>query len=158
MRAAVLALLRFVLVVIQMAALLAFFFDHLGWGLLGGALSAMLVSIFLPLVATVLAMVGAVKVWLWPWWLAVLVFLPGLALSLTALAGVGAAGLLSALLFRRVQARGGFRTGPFAAGGGFRQPSGQGGHGADHAATQGGGQTIEGEVISSRVDDATPRG
>lgn len=156
-RAVVLTLLRFVIVVIQMAALMAFFLDHLGWGLFGGVLSAMLVSIFMPLVATVLAMVGAVKVWLWPWWAAVLVFLPGLALSLTALAGVGAAGLLSALLFRRVQARGGFRAGPFAAGGdGFRQSSGPAAHGADHAA--GGGQTIEGEVLSSRVDDNAPRG
>lgn len=147
-RAVVLTMLRFVIVIIQMTALMAFFIDHMGWGLVLGAVSAVLLSLFTPIVATLLAMVGAIKVWAWPWWAAMLVFLPGLALSLTAIAGVGAAGLLSALFFRRLRAR--TQQGGFAGGGFTRR------QGPPHD-DQGTGRTIEGEVISSRVDDSEPR-
>lgn len=75
--------------------------------------------------------------------LALLVFLPGLVITLTALAGAGMAGLLGALLFRRVRARGGFARGPFATAAGQPDPS--------PAASA--GEVIEGEVISSRVDN-----
>lgn len=146
--AVLLTVLRFLIVIIQMTALMAFFIDHLGWGLLLGTVSAVATALFLPLVATVLAMIGAIKVWAWPWWAAMLVFLPGLALSLTAIAGVGAAGLLSALFFRRLRAQ---QRGPR----GFGGPGQQAGAGRE---ARGGGDTIEGEVISSRVDDGEPRG
>lgn len=147
--AVLLTVLRFLIVLIQMTALMAFFIDHLGWGLLLGTLSAVATALFLPLVATVLAMIGAIKVWAWPWWAAMLVFLPGLALSLTAIAGVGAAGLLSALFFRRLRAQ---QRSPrdFGGPGTAYQP------GARHE-DRSGGDTIEGEVISSRVDDSEPR-
>ena len=135
--------LRVVIVVIQMTALMAYFLDWLHWPLIGGMLAAFLVSLLLPLVATGLAAYAAVKVWGWSLLLALLVFLPGLVITLTALAGAGMAGLLGALLFRRVRARGGFARGPFATAAGQPEPS--------PAAND--GEIIEGEVISSRVDN-----
>lgn len=136
MRAILFLLLRLVVLVVQMAGLLAYFAQYLQWGPLASVLSSVLLVAFLPLVGTVLGFIGAIKVWLWPWWLALLVFLPGLALSLAALVGVGTAGLLTALRFRR-RLRGAAgpdgRTRP----GSFR------------------GDTIEGEVLSSRVDNDT---
>lgn len=151
-RLVLLSLLRLVVIVIQMAGLMAFFVDYSGWSVLLALPVAVLLAVFMPLVATILGCIGAIKVWLWPWWLALLVFLPGLAFSLTAIAGVGAAGILSMLFFRkRLQA--GFRAGRFKAGtfgpGGFNAGShphaGQGGQAPQ-------GDTIEGEVLSSRVD------
>lgn len=135
--------LRVVIVVIQMTALMAYFLDYLHWHLVAGMLAAFLVSLFLPLVATGLAAYAAVKVWGWSLLLALLVFLPGLVITFTALAGAGMAGLLGALLFRRVRARGGFARGPFATAAG--QP--------DPARPAHDDAIIEGEVLSSRVDN-----
>lgn len=153
MRGPLLTVLRLLVVVVQMTALMAYFLEYLYWGIVPGMLWAFLVSLFLPLVATVLAVIGAVQVWAWPWWAALLIFLPGLMISFTALAGVGLAGLLSALLFRRVRARGGPFAEAFAR---ARAAQGQ----ADAAQARSGrttaphdDRTIEGEVISSRVDN-----
>lgn len=163
MRAILFLLLRLAVLVIQMAGLLAYFSQYLGWSSLASMIVSVLLVAFLPLAATVLGFIGALKVWLWPWWLALIVFLPGLALSLAALVGVGTAGILGALFFKRRLQRfqrgtgGPFQRGPFYTGGDTSgQPGGQQGplHGEgrqDHAG--GSGSTIEGEVLSSRVDN-----
>ncbi len=149
MRAVLFLLLRFAVLVIQMAGLLAYFSQYLGWGSFASAVVSVLLVAFLPLVATVLGFIGAIKVWAWSWWLALIVFLPGLALSLAALVGVGTAGVLSALVFRRkLQRMGG--QGGWGAGTHGREQSGQQGPGS---AAGGQGSTIEGEVLSSRVDN-----
>jgi len=96
-------LLRLVVMIIQLAGLMAFFTDYVQWNLLLSVLLSVLLVMWLPLVATVLGFVGAIQVWMWPWWLALLVFLPGLALSLMAIAGVGAASLLSVFVLRKRQ-------------------------------------------------------
>lgn len=151
MRAILFLLLRLAVLVIQMAGLLAYFSQYLGWSSLASLLVSLLLVMFLPLAATILGFIGALKVWLWPWWLALIVFLPGLALSLAALVGVGTAGILSALFFKRRLQRyqqggaGPFQRGPFqSAAGGDPADAGQ-------------GSTIEGEVLSSRVDNEPRR-
>ncbi len=168
-RALLLVLLRLAVVIIQMAGLLAFFLDYLEWGMFASVLAAVALVLLMPLVATILGFIGAIKVWLWPWWLALLVFLPGLALSIMALAGFGAAGLLTAFFLRRVRQRrgGSFTGGPFAggpfAGGPFARGPFAGQPGAGQPGGQqsdspaGDGRTIEGEVISSRVDGERDR-
>lgn len=129
MPALLLLILRIVVMAIQIAGMMAFFNTVLGWGQFATFLSSLLVALFMPLLGTFLGAYGAWQVWDWSWWLVLLVFLPSLAVSLMTLVGVGAAGLLSALFLRkRLQA-------------GFGRP-------AD--ASQ--GSTIEGEVLSSRVD------
>jgi hypothetical protein len=90
---------------------------------------------------------GAVYAWSWPWWLAFLVFLPGLTLALTAVAGVGILGMLSAFLFKRFGIKLATRG---TAGRAGRVPP----HEAEPSAA-GRGDTIEGEVLSSRVDTDT---
>ena len=140
--------------IIQLAGLMAFFTDYVQWNLLLSVLLSVLLVMWLPLVATVLGFVGAIQVWMWPWWLALLVFLPGLALSLMAIAGVGAASLLSVFVLRK-------RQGQFAEAlrraqqqGQPQQPYGQSGPNQTppHQAS-GKGDIIEGEVVSSKVDD-----
>lgn len=157
MRAILFLLLRLAVLVIQMAGLLAYFSQYLGWSSLASLLVSLLLVMFLPLAATILGFIGALKVWLWPWWLALIVFLPSLALSLAALVGVGTAGILSALFFKRRLQRyqqggaGPFRQGPFQRGpGSDPADAGQGSAG-------GPGSTIEGEVLSSRVDNEPRR-
>lgn len=147
MRAALFLIFRLAVLTLQMAGVLAFFSHHLAWSLFASVLCAVLLVAFLPLVATVLGFIGAVKVWLWPWWLALLVFLPGLALSLAALLGLGTAG--AALILRRR-----LRGGAAAPGAGWRRPGWQGGQPAGQSDPEapGPGDTIEGEVLSSRVD------
>ena len=49
------------------------------------------VTSYIPLVGTVLGMVGAIYVWGWPWWEATLLFF-GSFLLMTALGGLGAVG------------------------------------------------------------------
>ncbi len=151
MRAILFLLLRLAVLAIQMAGLLAYFSQYLGWSSLASMIVSVLLVVFLPLAATILGFIGALKVWLWPWWLALIVFLPGLAFSLAALVGVGTAGLLGALFFKRRlqhfrQGGGGpFQRGPFRAQDPLRGETRQ---------DQGGsGSTIEGEVLSSRVDN-----
>lgn len=129
MLALLLLILRIVVMAIQIAGMMAFFNTVLGWGQFATFLSSLLVALFMPLLGTFLGAYGAWQVWDWSWWLVLLVFLPSLAVSLMTLVGVGAAGLLSALFLRkRLQA-------------GFGRP-----------ADAGQGSTIEGEVLSSRVD------
>jgi len=133
--------------IIQLAGLMAFFTDYVQWNLLLSVLLSVLLVMWLPLVATVLGFVGAIQVWMWPWWLALLVFLPGLALSLMAIAGVGAASLLSVFVLRK-------RQGQFAEA--LRRAQQQGQSGANQAPphqASGKGDIIEGEVVSSKVDD-----
>jgi hypothetical protein len=150
-------LLRLVVMIIQLAGLMAFFTDYVQWNLLLSVLLSVLLVMWLPLVATVFGFIGAIKVWLWPWWLALLVFLPGLALSLMAIAGVGAASLLSVFVLRK-------RQGQFAEA--LRraqqqqgqQPYGQSGpNQAPPHQANGEGDIIEGEVVSSKVDDDAPK-
>jgi len=147
-------LLRLVVMIIQLAGLMAFFTDYVQWNLFLSVLLSVLLVMWLPLVATVLGFIGAINVWFWPWWLALLVFLPGLALSLMAIAGVGAASLLSVFVLRK-------RQGQFAEAlrraqqqGQPQQPYGQSGpnQAPPHQAS-GKGDIIEGEVVSSKVDD-----
>lgn len=155
MPALLLLILRIVVMAIQIAGMMAFFNTVLGWGQFATFLSSLLVALFLPLLGTFLGAYGAWQVWDWAWWLVLLVFLPSLALSLMALVGVGAAGLLSALFLRkRLQA--GFGRGGFGQGG-FRRPDGMSPErehqASGHSADAGQGSTIEGEVLSSRVDN-----
>lgn len=133
--------------IIQLAGLMAFFTDYVQWNLLLSVLLSVLLVMWLPLVATVLGFIGAIQVWMWPWWLALLVFLPGLALSLMAIAGVGAASLLSVFVLRK-------RQGQFAEA--LRRAQQQGQSAPNQAPphqASGKGDIIEGEVVSSKVDD-----
>lgn len=139
-----LSVLRFLVALVQMAGLLAYFHIHLGWGLLPTALLAFALTLLVPIAATIFGFMGAIYVWAWPWWLAFLVFLPGLAMALTAVASVGILGVLSAFLMKRLGVRRPQR-GPFAGRG--QMPPQPESH--THA---GRGDTIEGEVISSRVE------
>lgn len=130
-----LSVLRFLVALVQMAGLLAYFHVHLGWGLLPTAVLAFAMTLLVPIAATIFGFMGAIYAWGWPWWLAFLVFLPGLAMALTAIAGVGVVGLLSGVLLRRLRVR---QPAPSP----FDRPSQTGPH-----------DTIEGEVLSSRVDN-----
>ncbi len=153
-------LLRLVVMIIQLAGLMAFFTDYVHWGLLLSVVLSVVLVMWFPLVATVLGFIGAIKVWLWPWWLALLVFLPGLALSLMAIAGVGAASLLSVFVLRKRQdglaealRQAQQRAQQQAQGGAYQQRSD-----APHPGAQDGrGDIIEGEVVSSKVDDEAPK-
>lgn len=136
-------LLRLVVMIIQLAAVMVFFTDGVGWGLWLAVPLTVLVVLLLPFVGAVLAIIGAIQVWLWPWWLALLVFLPGLVLSLLALFGVGTAGALSWWLLRR------------------RLPTAMQ-QAQQHAAQDRQARSrpvddvIEGEVLDSRLDDDPP--
>lgn len=178
MRSPLLSLLRFVVLIIQMAGLMAYFVQYVGWNPLLAVIVSVLLATLLPLAATILGFLGAIHVWGWSWGLALLVFLPGLALSLAAMAGIGAASLFSVLALKRMRRQGGpwhSPGGPGGAGwggrfggrfgrGGFGQgSSGQGGFGQegqphdgaapeDHSQS---GNVIEGEVISSHLDNDT---
>jgi len=142
-----LSVLRFLVALVQMAGLLAYFHVHLGWGLLPTAALAFAMTLLVPIAATIFGFMGAIYAWGWPWWLAFLVFLPGLAMALTAIAGVGILGALSAFLMKRLGVRRQQR-GPFA---GSQVPpqSDSYTHSGQHSNQ---GSTIEGEVISSRVE------
>lgn len=127
-----LSLFRFLVALVQMAGLLAYFHQYLGWGLPASAITGLLLTLLVPIAATVFGFLGALQAWAWPWWLALLVFLPGLVMALMAVAGVGVLGALSAVLLRR------------------RRPT----RPAENA--NGLSDAIEGEVISSRVDGDGP--
>ena len=138
------SVIRFLIALVQMAGLIAYFHHHLAWGLVLTAIVALVLAMLVPIAATIFGFMGAIYVWSWPWWLAFLVFLPGLAMALTALAGVGLLGVISAFLVKRLGIK--IPT---------RGPSTQSGHVPPNSSTQGTpgrGDTIEGEVISSRVD------
>ena len=124
-----LSVLRFLIALVQMAGLIAYFHQYLGWGLLPTAVVALLLTLLVPIAATILGFLGAIHAWAWPWWLAFLVFLPGLAMALAAVAGVGVVGMLTAFLMKRLGLR----------------------HRRDDTPADR-GSTIEGEVISSRVE------
>lgn len=143
-----LSLLRFLIALVQMAGLLAYFHQHLDWGLGPTAIVGLLLTLLVPIVATIFGFMGAVYAWAWPWWLAFLVFLPGLAMALTAAAGVGILGVLSAFLMKRLGLRRPQR-GPFAGPGQMPPQSDSQMH---SGMSSGQGSTIEGEVISSRVE------
>lgn len=137
-------LLRLVLMIVQLAAVMVFFTDWVGWSLWLALPLTVLVVMALPFVGTVLGIIGAIKVWLWPWWLALLVFLPGLVLSVLALFGVGTAGVLSWWMLRRRL--------PDA----MRKAQQQAGT-RHRATTATEADVIEGEVLGSRIDDEPPR-
>lgn len=138
-----LSLLRLIVAIIQMAGLMAYFVDYQQWNTLMAVIAAVALTLFLPLAATILGFIGAMKVWGWAWWVAMLVFLPGLALSLTAIAGVSLASLVAAFALKRVRQHAGHRQSPFQAAN------------DDSTTTQASGEVIEGEVISSHFDNET---
>lgn len=142
-----LSVLRFLVALVQMAGLLAYFHIHLGWGLLPTAILAFAMTLFVPIAATIFGFMGAIYAWAWPWWLAFLVFLPGLAMALTAVASVGILGVLSAFLMKRLGLRRP-QHGPFVGG---RMPPQSDSHTYSEPHSNQ-GSTIEGEVISSRVE------
>lgn len=152
MRVALLTLLRFLVALVQMAGLLAYFHQYLDWGLLPTAVVALLLTLLVPIAATIFGFMGAIYAWAWPWWLAFLVFLPGLTMALTAVASVGILGVLSAFLMKRLGVRRPLR-GPFAGAGQMPPQSDSRTHTNTHSGVHSGqGSTIEGEVISSRVE------
>lgn len=133
MRSVLMSVLRFVVICVQMAGLLAFFHEYSGWGSLSSLLAALAVSLFLPFAGAILGCIAAIKVWGWSWLMSLLVFLPGLILPLLAVFGVAGAGAWSLMRWRRP----GRVPDSWATG---RQQSGR-------------GDIIEGEVIHSRTDD-----
>lgn len=141
------SVLRFLIALVQMAGLIAYFHQYHEWPLLPTAIVALALTLLAPIVATIFGFMGAVYAWSWPWWLAFLVFLPGLTLALTAVAGVGILGMLSAFLLKRFGIK--LATRGTAGGAGRASP-----HTAEPSAA-GRGDTIEGEVLSSRVDTDT---
>ncbi len=147
----VLSVLRFLVALVQMAGLLAYFHVHLGWGLLPTAILAFAMTLLVPIAATIFGFMGAIYAWAWPWWLAFLVFLPGLAMALTAVASVGILGVLSAFLMKRLGVRRP-QHGPFAGRGQMPPQSDSHTHANRGDTHSGRGDTIEGEVISSRVE------
>lgn len=130
--------LALLLLLLRVAAISAWLVAGFQWSPLMAGITAVLVSLYFPLISTVAACIGAVKAWSWPVWVSVLVFLPGVVLALMAIAGVGAASAMAWHKFKGFPPRG-QRTdaGAQSGTGGPSQPR---------------GDTIEGEVISSRVD------
>lgn len=136
-----LSLLRLIVAIIQMAGLMAYFVEYQQWNALMAVIVAIALTLFLPLAATILGFIGAMKVWGWAWWVAMLVFLPGLALSLTAIAGVSLASLVAAFALKRVRQQSGRRQPPHQAAN------------DDTTTERASGEVIEGEVISSHFDN-----
>lgn len=132
MRTVLLSVLRFVIAVVQMAGLLAFFHQHEGWGNLTSMLAALLIAVWLPFVGAILGLIAAIKVWSWSWLLAVLVFLPGLILPVLALFGFAGAGAWSLWRWRNAT----------------RMPEGW-----SRTVPPGQGDVIEGEVIRSHTEE-----
>lgn len=132
----VMSLIRFLIALVQMAGLIAYFHIHLEWNLWLTAIVALVLTLLVPIVATIFGFMGAIYAWSWPWWLALLVFLPGLTMALTAVAGVGILGVLSAFIAKRL--------------GMTRASRGRAPEATPNESVH--GDTIEGEVISSRVD------
>lgn len=130
--------LALLLLLLRVAAISAWLVGSFHWSSLMAGITAVLLSLYFPLISTVAASIGAVKAWAWPVWVSVLVFLPGVVLALMALAGVGAASAMAWHKFKGFPPRG-HRTDSGAQPGAGR-------------ASQTRGDTIEGEVISSRVD------
>lgn len=133
MRSVLMSVLRFVVICVQMAGLLAFFHEYAGWGSLASLLGALAVSLFLPFAGAILGFIAATKVWGWSWLVSLLVFLPGLILPLLAVFGIAGAGAWSLMRWRR----------PGRMPDGWTVPR-QAAH----------GDIIEGEVIRSHTDDA----
>lgn len=156
MRSVSLHPIALVLLVLRVAALSAWLVGELHWGPLMAGIVAVLGSLYLPLAATILGCFGAVQVWGWPVWVAVLVFLPGVVLSLAAVLGIGAAGLMA---WRKPEVRQAFRWAK-----GQRRAQQERYTRASSAPEEeptytnrrpqqpASGRTLEGEVISSRVD------
>ena len=131
MRSVSLHPIAIVLLILRVAAVSAWLVGELHWGSLMAGITAVLGSLYFPLVATILGCIGAVQVWGWPIWVAVLVFLPGLVLSIAALLGIGAAGLGRRAAYHRGGAGG--RTGALrvhCCGQTGREPRARLGHGA----------------------------
>lgn len=159
MRSVSLHPIALVLLILRVAALSAWLVGELHWGALMAGIVAVLGSLYLPLAATVLGCFGAVQVWGWPVWVAVLVFLPGVVLSLAAVLGIGAAGLMA---WRKPEVRQAFRwaRGQRAAQGeryshdnrASSTPEAEPTYTNRRPQQPASGRTLEGEVISSRVD------
>lgn len=126
--------LALVLLLLRVAAISAWLVGGFQWSSLMAGVTAVLLSLYFPLISTVMASIAAVKAWSWPVWVSVLVFLPGVVLALMALAGVGAASAVAWHRFKKLS--------PRRAGAASTPPP--------QASSS--GTTIEGEVISSRVD------
>lgn len=156
MRSVSLHPIALVLLVLRIAALSAWLVGQFHWSPLMAGVTAVLGSLYFPLVATVLGCVGAVQVWGWPVWVAVLVFLPGVVLAIAALLGVGAAGFMA---WRKPEVRQAFRwaKGQRAQQERYTRASPLDQEDEPTYTNQrpqqpASGRTLEGEVISSRVD------
>lgn len=156
MRSVSLHPIAIVLLILRVAAVSAWLVGELHWGSLMAGITAVLGSLYFPLIATILGCIGAVQVWGWPVWVAVLVFLPGVVLSIAALLGIGAAGFMA---WRKPEVRQAFR---WAKGqraqqerytnGSATQPEDETTYTNRRPQQPASGRTLEGEVISSRVD------
>lgn len=101
MRSVLVSVLRFVVICIQMAGLLAFFHEYSGWGSLSSLLAALAVSLLLPFAGAILGCIAAIKVWGWSWLMSLLVFLPGLILPMLAVFGVAGVSAWGLMRWRR---------------------------------------------------------
>lgn len=159
MRSVSLHPIALVLLILRVAALSAWLVGELHWGALMAGIVAVLGSLYLPLAATILGCFGAVQVWGWPVWVAVLVFLPGVVMAIAAIMGIGAAGLMA---WRKPEVRQAFR---WARGQRAAQqerytqasstPEDEPTYTNRRPKQAASGRTLEGEVISSRVDPPT---
>ncbi|MEO6698694.1 MAG: hypothetical protein ABIR53_03875 [Paraperlucidibaca sp.] len=145
-----------ILLILRIAALSAWLVGELHWGPLMAGITAVLASLYLPLAATILGCFGAVQVWGWPVWVAVVVFLPGVVLSIAALMGIGAAGLMA---WRKPEMRQAFRWAKSQRAEQERYtrasstpPEDEPTYTNRRPQQPASGRTLEGEVISSRVD------
>lgn len=144
-----------ILLILRIAALSAWLVGELHWGPLMAGITAVLASLYLPLAATILGCFGAVQVWGWPVWVAVVVFLPGVVLSIAALMGIGAAGLMA---WRKPEVRQAFRWAKTQRAKQERYTRASSAPEEEPTYTNrrpqqpASGRTLEGEVISSRVD------
>ncbi len=86
---------------VQFAAIWSLFSGHWGWHWLPAGMFALFLS-YIPLIGSICGLAGAIMVWEWPWWLALLLFFwwPVLFLTLAAL-GLGAGFLTLRRLLRQ---------------------------------------------------------
>jgi hypothetical protein len=59
--------------VVQIAAVLSFFQDYWGWGLIPGVLAAIFIGL-LPIVGSVMGLIAAITIWEWPFLWSLLLF------------------------------------------------------------------------------------
>ncbi|WP_446935379.1 hypothetical protein [Morganella morganii] len=73
--------LYWILNIVQIAAVIAGFHDWLGWNIVISVILAMVIG-WMPLIGTVLGIMGAVHGWGWEYWQAILLFIWPMVLAL----------------------------------------------------------------------------